>query len=143
MSQPAPTVETPQPAPEEKAPALLDFLKRKPVQNEQNIEAAKEPQQLSGEIQVKAEAGEGVTHLARRALKQFLEENKTGENLTKEHKIYIEDWLKDKKGSRPLKLGEEIGFLKSDIQAAIDASLNLNQKQLDGLKVWSERVASL
>ena len=63
-----------------------------------------EIKQTNNTIIVKAEKGEGVTHLARKALKTYLNShNPDNLNLTKEHKIYIEDYIKDKIGSKTLK----------------------------------------
>ena len=92
-----------------------------------------------GEFVEKAVKGEGVTHLARRALKNYLESN--SQELTNEHKVYIEDYLKDKAGSRPLEVGEEIAFSQDLIEEAIDASLNLDLEQLRVLEQYSQLVA--
>lgn len=83
----------------------------------------------------KAVQGEGITHLARRALKDYLKDNE--QELTNEHKIYIEDYLKDKTGSQPLEVGEEITFSEDLIKEAIDASLELTQEQLKNLEQYS------
>ena len=88
----------------------------------------------------KAVKGEGVTHLARRALKDYLEDN--SRQLTNEHKIYIEDYLKDQIGSRPLEIDEEITFSQDSIKEAINASLELNQDQLNNLEEYSALVVS-
>ena len=93
----------------------------------------------SDRIAARTEKGEGVTHLARRALKDYLRENP--QELSNEQKIYIEDYLKDKVGSRPLEVGEEIGFSKVNIQEAIDASLQLDQQELKNLEPYSALVA--
>ncbi len=80
-----------------------------------------------------AAPGEGMTHLARRALKDYLEDSPQ-EELAKEHKIYIEDYLKDKKGAHGLEIGEEISFSKDLIQEAINASEELTEHQLEIIK---------
>lgn len=87
----------------------------------------------------KANPGEGTTHLARRALKNYLEDNP--QELTNEHKVYIEDYLKDKTGSNPLEIGEEISFSEGLIKEAIDASLQLTPDQLKNLEQYSVLVA--
>ncbi len=87
----------------------------------------------------KAAPGEGVTHLARRALKDYLKDN--NRELTEEHKIYIEDYLKDKTSSEPLEVGEEITFSEDLIKEAIDASLELTPEQLSNLEQYSVLVA--
>ncbi|MBU4030594.1 hypothetical protein KJ756_00265, partial [Patescibacteria group bacterium] len=63
-------------------------------------------------------------------------------NLTNEHKIYIEDYLKDQVGSRPLEVGEEITFSEDLIKEAIDASLELSPEQLKNLEKYSALVVS-
>jgi len=89
----------------------------------------------------KAEPGDGVTHLARRTLKDYLAEHPR-EDLTLEHKIYIEDYLKDMTGSQPLEIGDELSFSEDLIKEAIDASFNLTPNQLENLKQYSALVAS-
>ncbi len=86
----------------------------------------------------KAGTGDGITHLARHSLKEYLKENP--QELTNEHKVFIEDYLKDQIGSRPLEVGEEISFSKNTIQEAIDASNQLTESQLDNLKQYSEQI---
>ncbi len=93
-----------------------------------------------GAIIEKAADGEGVTHLARRALKDYLQDNQ--KELTKEHKIYIEDYLKDGIGSQPLEVGQEISFSEDLIEEAIDASQNLSPEQLKALERYSALVVS-
>ncbi len=89
-------------------------------------------------IKVKAGAGDGITHLARYALREYLKENP--QELTNEHKIYIEDYLKDQIGSRPLKVGEELSFSKSSIEQAINAANQLTDQQLKNLEKYSAQV---
>ena len=96
-----------------------------------------------GEIIEKAVNGEGVTHLGRRALKDYLQDKPQEKELTKEQKIYIEDYLKDKTGSRSLNVGDEISFSEKTIQEAIDASLTLTPNQLKNLEKYSVLVTNL
>ena len=99
-----------------------------------------ESRKENGMIIEKTAPGEGITHLARRALKNYTENN--SENLTNEHKIYVEDYLKDSIGSRPLEVGEEITFSEDLIKEAIDASLELTPEQLNNLEKYSALVVS-
>ena len=92
----------------------------------------------AGTIIEKAVRGDGITHLARRALKDYLEDN--SQELTNEHKIYIEDYLKDNVGSRLLEVDEEIAFSEDLIKEAIDASLQLTLEQLKVLEKYSALV---
>ena len=93
----------------------------------------------NGTIVEKAIKGDGVTHLSRRALKDYSKDNP--QELTNEHKIYIEDYLKDNIGSRPLEIGEEVSFSEDLIKQAIDASLELTPEQLKNLEKYSALVA--
>jgi len=87
----------------------------------------------------KATKGDGVTNLARRALKDYTKENP--QEMTNEHKIFIEDYIKDKTGSKPLEVGEEITFSEDLIKEAINASLELTPGQLSNLEQYSALVA--
>jgi hypothetical protein len=82
-----------------------------------------------------ADPGEGITHLARKALKKYLEFNEDLE-LQDEHKIYIEDYLKDMIGSEPLEIGDTIEFSTLDMSDAIDAALTLNDAQIENLSKY-------
>jgi len=84
------------------------------------------------EIMEVAEPGDGITHLGRKALKKYMEMDKNLE-LKDEHKIYIEDYLKDLIGSEPLEIGDTIKFSTQDIEDAIDAALMLNDAQIESL----------
>lgn len=90
-----------------------------------------------------AQPGEGITHLARRALKEYLIERKVDFELTPEHKIYIEDYLQKKTGERWLNPGEEISFSEDLIKEAINKAQQLTPEQLDNLKQFSTLVSSL
>jgi len=93
---------------------------------------------------VKALRGAGVTHLARAAAKAYLEAHpELKQNVTAEHKIYIEDYLKDKTGSSPLKVDQELTFDDNLIKEAIDNSQKLNQNQLKNLHKYVLLVPSL
>ncbi len=98
----------------------------------------------NAKITVKANKGAGVTHLAREALKKYLETNpELAQNLTPEHKIYIEDYLKDKTGSFPLKIDQELSFGQDLFKEAIDSSQKLSDKQLQNLHQYVLLVPSL
>lgn len=87
--------------------------------------------------------GDGTTHLARKALANYLEKNPDSE-LTKEHKIYIEDYLRKNVGFQgSLHAETTIEFSKDLIQNAIGQSKKLNEKQLQNLQKYSALVTSL
>lgn len=90
-----------------------------------------------------AEEGEGITHLARKALNDYLTETKMEINLTPEHKIFIEDYLKDRTGERWLKPGEKVSFSEELIVQAINEALKLTPEQLNNLRQYSTLVSNL
>lgn len=90
-----------------------------------------------------AQKGDGTTHLARRALANYLEKNPDS-TLTIEHKIYIEDYLRKNSGHKGgLAIGSSVEFSKELIKGAIEKSKTLNEAQLNNLKRYSARVPSL
>jgi len=89
-----------------------------------------------------AQPGEGITHLARRALKRYLEENGTDFNLTPEHKVYIEDYIQNRIGDRWLILGEKITISEELISEGISKARNLTTEQLENLKQYSALISS-
>jgi len=87
--------------------------------------------------------GEGSTHLARRALANYLEKNPDSA-LTKEHKIYIEDYLRKNVGAKGMvRVGTQIEFSKDLIQKSIEQSKGLTETQLKNLQKYSARMSSL
>lgn len=104
------------------------------------------PTELSRETEASfvetAAAGDGATHLARRAMMNYLEKTPDS-SLTGEHKVYIEDYLRKQLSERgPLAVGQSAEFSKDMIRQAIDHSKQLNGKQLQNLKKYSSRVAA-
>ena len=87
--------------------------------------------------------GNGVTHLARTALANYLEKNPDSQ-LTAEHKIYIEDYLRKKVGfTGRVFVGTSVEFSKNLIQEAIGKSKQLNDNQLKNLYKYAVMVPSL
>jgi len=87
-----------------------------------------------------AQAGNGTTHLARRALAHYLEKNPDS-SLTPEHKIYIEDYLRKNVSPKGhIAIGTSVEFSKDLIKQAIGASKNLNDAQLRNLQKYSANV---
>jgi hypothetical protein len=89
-----------------------------------------------------AEPGEGITHLARKALKEYLKE-KGGPNLTPEHKLYIEDYLQKKTGNYWLKVGQKLTFSEELIKEAIEKAQTLTPQQLQNLTQYVPLVPGL
>lgn len=91
---------------------------------------------------VVAERGDGVTHLARMAVKDYLKDN-ADDSLTKEHKIYIEDYLRKHVGQGKLRVGDNRTFSDSLMKDAIAQAKQLNAAQLRNLQKYSARVSNL
>lgn len=79
-----------------------------------------------------AQSGEGITHLARRALDKYLKQISYIEaiELTAEQKVYIEDYLQNKIGSESLGIGESKEFSAELIREAVTASQSITQQEL-------------
>lgn len=89
-----------------------------------------------------AQAGDGITHLARRAMERELERQKPDFEVTAEHKVFIEDYIQNRVGRERLKLGETRRIKKELVREAINAARNLTDAQLQNLKQYSRRVAA-
>ncbi len=85
-----------------------------------------------------AQAGDGLTHIARRALSRYLAEKEIG--LDAEQKIFIEDFIQIELGSRDLFLGEEILVDQTLISQAVELSQQLQPEELENLKQYSALV---
>ena len=90
-----------------------------------------------------ATAGEGITHLARRALRHYVDTHTVSAKITNEHAIYIEDYLQNRTGSYELQLGEQISFSFDLLEEGINMSQNLSSSQLNNLEQYSQLVPSL
>ncbi len=89
-----------------------------------------------------ASRGDGATHLARRALKNYLEKNPDS-SITKEQKIYVEDYLRKRVPHGRINTGTSLEFSKTLIQEAIGKSKQLSSQQISHLKQYANRVSSL
>lgn len=106
----------------------------------QEVEVVAAAQETENSFIESAQAGDGVTHLARKALAHYLEKNPDSA-LTNEHKIYIEDYMRKKVGFQGrVYVGTSVEFSKSLITEAIAASKNLNDSQLKNLQKYSQNV---
>jgi predicted negative regulator of RcsB-dependent stress response len=100
-------------------------------------------QETEGSFIETAGKGDGQTHLARRALANYLEKNPDS-GLTAEHKIYIEDYLRKNSGFKGrVYSGTSVEFSKDLVNKAIESSKKLNDKQLKNLHKYAVRVPSL
>jgi len=80
-----------------------------------------------------AQAGEGVTHLARRATNRWLAENQAGYSVSDEHRIFIEDYIQNQLGSGQLELGGSQTISFDLIKEAVAAAGQLDDQQLQNL----------
>lgn len=90
-----------------------------------------------------AQKGDGLTHLARKALADYLAKNPDSQ-LTVAHKIYIEDALRkavNYKGG--IHVGTEMSFSKDLIQKTVEQAKSLNERQLQNLQKYVPLVPSL
>ena len=92
----------------------------------------------SGKIYtVYANRGEGITHLARRALNEYLQETETAFELTIEHKTYIEDYLQNRIGNESIEVSHQEIFSENLMKEAISSAQQLTPKSLDNLKKYN------
>ena len=89
-----------------------------------------------------AERGDGITQLARKALKKYLNENSVSD-INDEQKIYAEDYLQNKTGQEFLELGETREFSENLITEAIDLSRGLDDNDIENLSKYKTRIANL
>lgn len=100
-------------------------------------------QETEGAFVETAVTGDGATHLARKALASYLEKNNDSE-LTAEHKIYIEDYLrKNVNYGGTVGVGEQISFSKDLIKDSIEKAKTLTEDQLRNLEKYSALVSDL
>lgn len=84
-----------------------------------------------------AERGNGLTHLARRATARYLAENTVSYTITNEHRIYIEDYIKDQLGKKRLVIGQS-ELISFDLLAeAVESASRLTDKQLRNLTKYT------
>jgi len=96
---------------------------------------------LEGSIEKIAEKGDSVTTLARKAIKDYLAEA-NGLNLTKEHKLFIEDYIQNRISNKGLQIGEKLSISNDLIAEAVEKSGELSSAELKELENYSELVWS-
>jgi len=89
-----------------------------------------------------AKPGDGMTHLARRALAEYVKEHvQSGTPLSAEQKVYIEDYLQKKIAhAGTLQIGSKVEFSKDLMDEAIGRTRGLNESQLRNLKQFADQV---
>ncbi len=128
---------------EEKSEEAQEETAKSPESQKGEVASAAVSKETENSFVESANKGEGVTHLARRALANYLEKNPDSA-LTAEHKIFIEDYLRKNAGhGGAVHIGTSVEFSKDLIQKSIDQSKMLNDNQLKNLEKYSARVPSL
>ncbi len=84
-----------------------------------------------------ANAGEGYTHLARKAVTRWLSENQASYQVTEEHRIFIEDYIQNRLGSEGLALGAEQTITFDLMEEAVAAAGELTEIQLNNLSQYT------
>ena len=89
--------------------------------------------------EVEAQAGDGLTHVARRALEGHLQTRGGGEDLTPEHKVFIEDYIQNNLDHSTgwLQLGETVEVPEELIDEAIEEANQLTEDQLQNLSQYT------
>jgi len=88
------------------------------------------------------QTGEGVTHLARRATRAYLDREGIND-LTAAHKIFIEDYLAQQSGKQLLEIGESRSFSTDMLNDAVTQARALTATDLQNLQRWTVLVPGL
>lgn len=126
--------------PEEAAQAAENSATSPAPANESKAVSANTNSNANTIIQVAAKS-EGVTHLARRAIKEYL--GNANENLSAEQKIYAEDYLRKQTGKKALEIGEKIEFSTDLIKQSVEKAKGLSEGQIKNLSKYVPLVKNL
>lgn len=106
----------------------------------ENDKDDKAKEEMSADIQktetkftLKAQNGDGVTHLARKAIAEYTKDKDI--KLSKEQKLYAETVLKDKNYKHHLNPGQEVEFDVNSLSDTIQKAQNLSEREI---KAWSK-----
>lgn len=90
-----------------------------------------------------AQKGDGLTHLARRALTSYIEEEDL--DLCPEKRIFIEDYiqrtLQGERGTDLVEVEEEVEISPELLEEAVEEAENLTAEELENLKQYSALVS--
>lgn len=118
-------------------------IQQEETASQEQVTSVATSKETNGSFIETAGGGDGATHLARRALANYLEKNPDSE-LKAEHKIYIEDYLRKKVGFQGrVFVGTSVEFSKDLIQKAITEAKGLNETQVRNLQKYTVLVPSL
>lgn len=88
-----------------------------------------------------ASAGDGITHLARQALEEYLANS--GKTLSAEQKVYAEDYVQNRTGSELLEIGQSLSFSENLLGEAVGAAEQLSDWQIENLKKYTSNTSLL
>lgn len=111
-----------------------------PVTKEQiaaTVKALPEARKTATSYVEVAQKGDGITRMARRATSRYLNDNAVDFAVTNEHRIYIEDYIKDHMQRTPTHIGTEREISFDLIKAAVESAKTLNGKQLKNLTKYT------
>lgn len=95
-------------------------------------------QKTDSQITVKARIGDGVTHLARNAVAEYIKDKNI--SLSKEQKLYAETVLKNTYYQHSIDVSEDISFSLDDLSDTVQKAQNLTEGQI---QAWSKYTASV
>lgn len=98
-------------------------------------------QKSETKITIKANAGDGVTHLARKAVAEYSKDKDI--NLSKEQKIYAETVLKNKYYKHHLNLSQELEFEISDLEEMVNKAKDLSEREIQSWSKYTHLVTDL
>ncbi len=115
---------------------LMEIVVSEPFE-EKEIE---EPDPESVVYYEEVQFGDGLTHVARRLVSKYLEENKI--EIENERKIFLEDYIQKRIEQKVLEVSDTIVIHEELIVEAFSVSWELNEDQLDNLRSYSLLVKS-
>lgn len=86
-------------------------------------------------VSIQVQKGEGVIAVSRRALAAYLQ-NFPDIQLKPEERLHVDNFFKTKFQNAAISAGQEISFLKKDIQQAINEALQLSEGQRQKLRAY-------
>lgn len=107
-------------------------------QTDQDKPSSEKPsngKQSDASLTVRAEAGDGVTHLARKAIAEYSKQQNL--TLSAEQKLYAETVLKNQYYQSQLQIGQSIEFSLDSLDNTVKEAQNLSSQQI---KSWSKYV---
>ncbi len=84
----------------------------------------------------KAQRGDSLTKLSRRATTRWLSENSSGYAITNEHRVYIEDYIRKHVQKHPVTVGQDETISVDLVSQAVASAGQLNNNQLHNLSKY-------